>query len=187
VHSWHNGKQKSIRDLPLSRFKAQPPQPIPAEFDHHEDHRILHPTTGLSCWGLVIVTSEHLNQLGGEIYFPAGKHIGPHKGFGVRHIWQERGHDLVKWGYPTLYDVPRFVSEIIVDGSNIVCEFDAMRGNQRLIVLRGRKGCAVLAAWPNGDDGLYYSIVTAYRNRAPNGKAVAIVRGFPAIEMKKAP
>lgn len=71
-----------------------------------------------------------------------------------------------------------FVSEIIVHGTNIVCEFDSMGGYQRVVVLRGRMGCAVLAPWSNGDDGLFYSVVTAYRNRATNGKAVARVRGL---------
>jgi len=163
----------------MSRFKGLPPQPIPSDFDHHEDFNICHPGTGLECWGVVQVTSQLLLQPGGEIFLRAGKHIGPHKGFGIRHIWAERGHDLIKWGYPTFYDVPRFVADIIVDGTNIVCEFDSMKGPERLIVLRGRKGCAVLSAWPLGDDQVYYSVVTAYRNRLPNGKAVAVVAGFP--------
>lgn len=119
----------------MSRFKAPPPQAIPVEFDHHEDFNILHPATGLDCWGLVKVTSQLLQQPGGEIYLRAGKHIGPHKGFGVRHIWQERGHDLIKWGYPTVYDVPRFVADIIVHGTNIVCEFDSMKGNELLALM----------------------------------------------------
>ncbi|MGF6314962.1 hypothetical protein [Pseudomonas frederiksbergensis] len=162
----------------MSRFKAPPPQPIPATFNHHEDQHIVHPVTGLSCWGMVEVTSQQLLQPGGAIYLRAGKHIGPHKGFGVRHIWLERGHDLIKWGYPTFADVPRFVADIIVHDTSIVCEFDSMGGDQRVIVLRGRKGSAVLAPWPDGEGGLYYSVVTAYRNRATNGKAVARVRGM---------
>ncbi|MBA1288312.1 hypothetical protein G7027_06605 [Pseudomonas japonica] len=124
------------------------------------------------------VTSKLLEQPGGKIYLRAGKHIGPHKGFGVRHIWAERGHDLCKWGYATFHDVPRFVADIIVHGTTIVCEFDSMKGHERLIVLRGRKGCAVLAAWPIAADQVYYSVVTAYRNRTPNGKAVAVIEGL---------
>ena len=162
----------------MSLFKAHPPQPIPASFNHHEDHRIVHPLTGLACWGMVDVTSQHFTQPGGAIYLRAGKHIGPHKGFGIRHIWMERGHDLIKWGYPTFEDVPRFVADIIVHGTGIVCEFDKMGDYQRVIVLRGRKGAAVLAPWPESEGGLYYSVVTAYRNRAPNGKAVAKVKGM---------
>jgi hypothetical protein len=169
----------------LSRFKAAPAQQIPAEFDHHEDQHIVHPQTGLACWGVVEVTSQLLEQPGGEIYLRAGKHIGPHRGFGIRHIWQERGHDLIKWGYPTFYDVPRFVADIIVHGIGIVCEFGSMSGHQRVIVLRGRKGAAVLAPWPDGHGGLIYSVVTAYRNRAPNGKAVGKVRGMLRPENAK--
>ncbi len=54
-----------------------------------------------------------------------------------------------------------------------------MKGDERLIVLRGRKGCVVLSAWPIGEVEIYYSVVTAYRNRTPNGKAVAVIEGFP--------
>jgi hypothetical protein len=163
--------------LALSRFQQPYAKQIPAEFDFHEDHCLAHPLTGLECWALVEVTSQLLQQPGGGIYLRAGKHIGPHKGFGVRHIWQERGHDLVKWGYSTFEDVPRFVSDIIVHGANIVCEFDGM-ADQRVVVLRGKKGAAVLAPWSNGKGGLIYSVVTAYRNRTPNGKMVARVHGL---------
>ncbi len=124
----------------MSRYKAIPPQTVPAEFVNHEDINIAQPLTGLECWGVVKVTSQLLSQPGGVIYLRARKHIRPHKGFGLRHIWEERWHDLIKWGYPTFYDVQRFVSEIIVTGTNIVCEFDQMKGYERQIVLRGRKG-----------------------------------------------
>lgn len=146
----------------------------------------MHPQTGLASWGLIEVTSRLLQQPGGEIYLRAGRHIGPHKGFGVRHIWQERGHDLISWGYPTFYDVPRFVADIIVHGASVVCEFDSIAAYQRVVVLRGRKGAAVLAPWPNGEGGLIYSVVTAYRNRTPNGKAVARVNGVDIAKTKGA-
>ncbi len=106
----------------MSSFKALPPQTVTAEVLNHEDFNIAHPLTGLECWGDVKVTSQLLSQPGGVIYLRAGKHIGHHKGFGVRHIWQELGDDLIKWCYKTLYDVPRFVYDIIVPGNNIVCE-----------------------------------------------------------------
>ncbi len=159
----------------MARFKAVPPQTVPADFVYHEDLNLSHPLTGLESWGVVKVTSQLLAQPGGVIYLRAGKHIGPHKGFGVRHIWEERGHDLIKWGYPTFYDVRRLVSDIIVPGTNIVCEFDAMKGYERLIVLTGRIGGGVLSACPIGEGEIYYSVVTAYRNRTPNGKAVAVI------------
>ncbi len=164
----------------MSRFKALPPQTVPAEFVYHEDFNIGPPLTGLECWGVVKVTSQLLSQPGGVIYVRAGKHIGPHNGFGVRHIWEERGHDLIKWGYPTFYAVPRFVSDIIVPGTNFVCEVDAMKGDERLIVLRGRKGCVVLSAWPIREGEIYYSVVTSYRKRTPNVKEVAVSEAFPS-------
>ncbi len=97
----------------------------------------------------------------------------------MRHIWEETWNYIIIWCYPTFYDVQRFVSDIIVPGNNIVCEFDALKGDARLLVLRGRNGCVVLSAWPIGEGEIYYSVVTAYRNRTPNGKAVAVIEGFP--------
>ncbi|MBA0219811.1 hypothetical protein H0248_21155 [Pectobacterium brasiliense] len=148
---------------------------IPADYVFHENHNILHPVNNTEHWGEVKITSKQFNQLGGKIFLRAGKHIGPHKGFGVRHIWSERGAKLTQWGFPTIHDVPRFVSEIIVHQAGIVCEFPEMGGYHRVVVLRGRKGCAVLAAFDNPNDGgsLIYSVVTAYRNINPNGTLVA--------------
>ncbi len=158
----------------MSRCKALPPQTEPAEFVYHDDFNIAHPIKWLECWGVVKVTSLLLSQPGGVIQLRAGKDIGPHNGIGERHIWEERGHDLLKWGYPTFYDVPRFVADIIVPGTNIVCECDALKGYERLMVLRGRKGCVVLSAWTIGQGEIYYSVVTDYRNITPKVKALAL-------------
>ncbi len=156
----------------MSRFRPSPQATtIPSTFTHHEDHSILHPDSGLVSWGRVVVTSSRLKQDGGEIFLRAGKHKGPHSGFGVRHIWMEHGHELIKWGYTTIDDVPRFVAEIVVHGTNVVCEFNDMRGLHRVIAIRGRKGCAVLSAWEKSGE-IHYSVVTAYRNRTPNGSPV---------------
>jgi len=169
---------QSYKDRRLSRFGSPQSLPVPDGFDYHEDHAFCHPLTGKQHWGTVVVTSQLLQQSGGPILLRAGRHYGPHRGFGIRHIWQERGHDLARFGYPSIYDVPRFVSDVIVDGAIVVCEFNEMAGHHRLIVLRGRKGCVVLAAFPdlNNEDEIFYSVVTAYRNRATNGRAVAVVR-----------
>ncbi len=62
----------------MSRFKALPPQTVPAEFVYHEVFNIAHPLTGLEFWGVVKVTRQLLSQPGVVIYLRAGKHIGPH-------------------------------------------------------------------------------------------------------------
>ena len=153
---------------------------VPAEFNHHHDLFMPHPVTGDQYWGQVKVTSRHLTQPGGPIILRAGRHIGPHKGFGIRHIWTERGRELQKWGYNSIHDVPDFVSKIIQDKAQIVCEFSSMYEYERLIVMRSRNGCVVLEARSeirNGDEEtqLLYSVVTAYRGRNPNGQSVGIV------------
>ncbi len=47
------------------------------------------------------------------------------------------------------------MSDIIVAGNNIVCEFDALIGYERLIVVMVRKGSVVLYAWPIGEGEMY--------------------------------
>lgn len=153
---------------------------VPATFNHHQNHCIPHPITGHEYWGQVKVTSSHLAQPGGPIILRAGRHIGPHKGFGIRHIWTERGNELQKWGYPSIYEVPNFINEIIQDKTQIVCEFSSMSGYERLIVMKGKKGCVVLEAREeiqkkDEEPQLLYSVVTAYRGRNPNGQSVAVV------------
>lgn len=151
---------------------------IPECFNTHHDFEHEHPNTGNRFWGEVQVTSRLLGQPGGNIVLRSGRHFGPHRGFGIRHIWLERGHDLQKWGYETIYDVPRFVSDIIKHGSNIVCEFNSIGNYQRLIVMKGRNGCAVLeicSRTMNHTNEALYSVVTAYRGRNPQGQSVARV------------
>lgn len=159
----------------MSRFKPIIVPPIPDDFQHHEDVNLPHPVTGEICWGHVRITSQQLPQPGGPIYLRAGKHTGHHKGFGARHIWEEHGADLIRFGYKTFDDVPRFVADIIVHDANVVCEFNAMKGDDRLIVLRGRKGRVILSAWANEDGDYHYSVVTAFRNGTSNGQAVGKV------------
>ncbi len=45
----------------------------------------------------------------------------------------------------------------------------------------------MLSAWPIGEGESYYSVVTAYRNRPPNGQAVAVIDGVPIPYATKAP
>ena len=127
---------------------------------------------------MVKITSRNLHQLGGPIVLKAGRHKGPHRGFGVRHIWAERGRELTKYGYPTIHDVAVYVASIIANKASIMCEFNGMGSNQRLIVMKGRAGCVILEGFniPNDSQQLMYSVVTAFKGKNPEGQIVGTVQ-----------
>lgn len=82
-----------------------------------------HPVTGLLSYGYIEpYSSRNLTLPGGDIYLRVGKHHGFSKGFGVRHIWEGHGHELVSAGCQTIEDVPAFVAGILSQGAQILCE-----------------------------------------------------------------
>ncbi|MCY1313845.1 hypothetical protein D9M70_644100 [compost metagenome] len=117
---------------------------------------------------------------GGEIYLRAGKHFGPHRGFGVNHIWAERGHELPRWGCKTIHDLPRYLASIITHNAPIVCEFHQTREGYRLTILKGAKGCVILAPWESEGEN-FYSIVTTYKHHRAHGTEVG------RVQVKRAP
>lgn len=110
----------------------------------------------------------------GKIYLKSGRHIGPNRGFGAEHIWKEHSKEMKKAGYENAEDVPAYVSEIIQTGSSIHCEFNRLKGFQRLAILRGSKGTAILkykGQYPNG----HYSVVTAFSGNKKHGPKIGTV------------
>lgn len=103
----------------------------------------------------------------GDIFLRYGEHRGPNKGFGVVHIWAEHEKELKQIGYNTEDDVPRFVMDIIKPRSRIFCEFNSMRGNHRLAILKSKLGIVYVELKQNSQNEQFYSVVTAF----PKGKA----------------
>lgn len=135
---------------------------------------IVHPD-GLECYGRV----PDINSKGdyipaGDIYLRVGRHTGPNRGFGVRHIWAEHEQELTKLGYGTVDDVARFVRDIIRPGAPIYCEFNNAGGKHRPTVLKSALGIAVLEPReaPDTDSGWIYVVVTAYTRKTAHGVLV---------------
>lgn len=135
---------------------------------------IAHPD-GLDCYGRV----PEINSKGdvipaGDIFLRVGRHIGPNRGFGVRHIWAEHEQELVKLGYATVNDVARFVRDIIRRGVPIYCEFNSTSGKHRPAVLKSSIGIVILEPReaPETESGWIYVVVTAYTRRTAHGTLV---------------
>ena len=144
----------------------------------HKDDLIAHPTTGHQSFGFVPeITSRGITLPGGHIHLRAGRHIGPNKGYGVKHIWDEHGHELPRWGCKTVDDVAAYVASVIVHKAPIYCEFHQTKNGYRIAILRSSKGFVILEPVVDEDHVFeFYSVVTAYKiNRRGHGTEVGKV------------
>ena len=104
-----------------------------------------------------------------------GEHIvKSNRGFGIIHIWERHNLELQKIGYTNIDEVARYVSDIIITGTPIYCEFEDIRGNHRATVIRGNLGAAILEQKTN-NNMIFYSVVTAFTNAKPRGTQIARV------------
>ena len=105
---------------------------------------------------------------------PVGRHIGPNKGFGVRHIWAEHQSDMDKAGYQSKFDVPLYVLGIIQTGTPLYFE-GANWQVTRLMAVRSARGTAILE-FRDRREGPLWTIVTAFSGTKTHGTRVGTVR-----------
>ncbi len=144
----------------------------------HKDDYVAHPVTGHYSFGYVPqMESQGILLPAGHIHLRAGRHIGRNKGYGVRHIWDEHGHELPRWGCKTVDEVATYVASVITHKAPIYCEFHQTKNGFRVAVLRSSKGTVILEPIVNEDFELqFYSVVTAYKmNRRSHGTEVGKV------------
>lgn len=138
------------------------------------NQNVTHPA-GLACYGMIPeIVSKGEWIPAGEIFLRVGRHTGPNRGFGVRHIWAEHEKELTKMGYHTINDVARYISDIIRPGAKIYCEFNSAAGRHRPTVLKSPLGLVVQA--PETASGHIYTVVTAYTKRTAHDVLVGNVQ-----------
>lgn len=138
---------------------------------------IIHPD-GLKCYGKIPEIDAQGDVIpAGDIFLRAGRHTGPNRGFGVRHIWAEHERELTRLGYDTVNEVPRFVRDIIRPGTPIYCEFSHPGGKHRPTILKSSLGIVVLEPKEATDNrsGWIYVVVTAYTSRKAHGVLIGRV------------
>ncbi len=139
---------------------------------------IAHPN-GFECYGRIPEIIKGKDQIpAGDIFLRIGRHSGPNRGFGVRHIWAEHQIELQNKGYNTVDDVSKFIMDIILPGTPIHCEFDNAGGRHRVTVLKTSLGIVVLEPKEDlsADSGWIYSVVTAYTRKNAHGTLVGNVQ-----------
>ena len=107
----------------------------------------------------------------GLIYLRHGEHIRANRGFGACHIWEAHRKELESMGYTSFEQVPEFVSNIILPGVPIHCEFSNLKGNHRITVLRSQIGIAILEKKLNNNIPMY-SVVTAFNRKQAHGTLI---------------
>jgi hypothetical protein len=135
--------------------------------------KICNPTSGRLEFGYlheIIKPALKLYIEAGSIYLKYGEHTGKNRGFGMTHIWEEHQIELIKLGYLSIDDVPRYVSEIIVPGARIHIE-----DVRRPTILKSAKGVAVLELKRAGDV-CEYSVVTAYPQKYAHDSIVGQIQ-----------
>lgn len=135
-----------------------------------------HPTNGTFCFGNVPAAKlSHIVILGGPIHLPQGRHLGPHKGFGVAHIWAEHKSDIIDAGYPQMSDVPAYVGSLIYRGAPIHVPDERKMFSPRLKVVAGVRGVVILEERLDGQNNVFYSVVTAIPRGRPEGPRIGKV------------
>jgi hypothetical protein len=136
---------------------------------------VLNPLTGLQWFGTV--PSLRLSGImvpEAPILLPVGRHIGPSKGFGVRHIWAEHRLEMERSGHKTEADVPLYVLSIIQVGTPLYFEGANWR-QTRLMAVRSTSGTAVVE-FRDRREGAIWSVVTAFSGTKTHGTRVGTVR-----------
>jgi hypothetical protein len=136
---------------------------------------ILNLSTGIMSFGIVpALKLDGVELPDAEVRLFQGKHIGPHRGFGARHIWQEHGEALVRLGVAEEANVAQFVEKIVRAGTPLFYEGASWR-TTRLMAVRTASGQAILE-FRAQREGAIWSVVTAFPGTKTHGTRVGTVR-----------
>jgi hypothetical protein len=145
----------------------------------HKNTLIANPKTNTYSFGVIPeIKNGKMHFAQGEVFLKYGQHIARNRGFGVAHIWAEHYKELAKLGYNTeniSLNVAHYISDIIVSGIPLFCEFNDIRGNHRIAAIRHHIGVCYVEEKTDNSDNIYYSVVTAFRNAKPRGTRIGSV------------
>ncbi|MBP0578986.1 hypothetical protein J8I29_06695 [Labrys sp. LIt4] len=135
--------------------------------------RLANPINKTLVFGIVPETKCRGTAIpGGEIYLTRGKHVGPNKGFGAKHIWAEHEKEIRAAGFDREELVPDYVAQIVCEGTPI--HFEGGHIQLRLIAVRGKSGTAILE-WRTPRGEAFWAVVTAFSANKKHGTRVGTV------------
>jgi hypothetical protein len=133
---------------------------------------INHPRTGQPLFGTFpSISTQHVTFAGGPIYLRYGRHFGAKQGFGFEHIWQAR--------FPACSDlkaattlVADLITSILTKGATIHYEFGTGSADRRSTVFKSKAGVVIVEERRDGNNDVFYSIVTAFEAPKANGPVI---------------
>jgi hypothetical protein len=135
---------------------------------------LTHPQDGGICFGNVVeMKSRRTTIPAGEIRLMSGRHVGPNRGWGAVHIWEEHMREMKDREFLTYEDVPAYVATIIRQGTRLFFEGGQTR-QIRLMGVRATNGTAVLE-FRDQRAGPIWSVVTAFSGTKMHGTRVGTV------------
>lgn len=140
-----------------------------------ENGPLLHPETGHAEFGWVpalMLGGMRVNEA--PIHLYRGRHVGPNRGHGARHIWEEHWRELRDKGFTSEKDVPRFLSLVLKERTPLYYEGGHLR-RTCLLAVRSRNGTAILELRQR-NEGDIWTIVTAFSGTRTHGALVGTVR-----------
>lgn len=141
-----------------------------------KNQNILNPYTGEPSYGIIPeLSSRGIIFPEGHIHLRKGEHRGPQRGFGVEHIWAAHEKELRMRLYIDKTAVARFVADIIQPNAALHCEFENLRGNHRIGIIKNSLGVVYVEQKPLSNNSIVYSVVTAFTNAKAHGTQIGRV------------
>jgi hypothetical protein len=136
---------------------------------------ILHPSGALAFGRLLEMRAPGILLPAGEIRLFHGRHTGPNRGFGAKHIWAEHEREMVAAGFPDFGSVAGYVATIVREGTPVFFGDHNWR-TLRAMAVRSRTGTAIVEhRTPRGEDP-HWSVITAFSGTKTHGTRVGTVR-----------
>jgi hypothetical protein len=139
---------------------------------------LINPTSNQYCFGYVAEARVKSTVIpSGEIRLEAGRHWGPNKGYGAKHIWVEHQKEICKFGLRTIEDVPHYVAKIVRENARLLYEGGDLRGT-KITVVESSFGIAILGYVDRADEA-FWRVITAYGRRQGHGTRFGNVKAGP--------
>ena len=133
---------------------------------------INNPATGTAIFGqFPEIKDKTVEFEAGPIYLRYGAHWGDGSGYGFEHIWQARFRRALT-SEEAMPLVTGLVNSILVSGANILYEYNLGSASARSTVFRSPAGVVIVERKLDGQNNVFYSIVTAYSTSQAHGAVI---------------
>jgi hypothetical protein len=138
---------------------------------------IANPRTGTFDWGQFPETDvDGYVFEAGPIRLRYGEHRGPNNGYGLAHIFEAHFKtEEADTPFAAMGAIADFLFSIICEGAQIFYEYGVGRAGEKTTVFMSSKGTVIVERRLDGNNNVFYSIVTAFPSRRVHGELVGVL------------